>query len=233
MLPVLEHSKRANFFLFHIRGPLNFGCIFFKQEALTSQYEPYVPHYNLRLIRNRSWNILNIHKAKGQCTWMNFKKWVKNIQTAGFNGAHAVIRFYNVFLAVFSKISFQTYSYILIDIIRSLLCRIVGGLLNSFWKKQGFLASRRVILLVYTKREWRWSFFYLNNFHPRYIVKQGIDKTWLKIAYFGKSPLDRKKSFRFYAARITPKHWLLNNALTPSHIWKGKKLLTEVHTNHW
>ena len=108
-----------------------------------------------------------------------------------------------------------------------------GWLLNSFWKKQGFLASRRVILLVYTKREWRWSFFYLNNFHPRYIVKQGIDKTWLKIAYFGKSPLDRKKSFRFYAARITPKHWLLNNALTPSHIWKGKKLLTEVHTNHW
>ena len=35
--------------------------------------------------------------------------------------------FFNVFFPVFSKITFQTYSYILIDIIRSLLCRIVGG----------------------------------------------------------------------------------------------------------
>ena len=53
------------------------------------EYIPYAYHYNPLLIRKRSW-ILTIHKAKGHSTEMNFKKWVKSIQTAGYNGAHTV-----------------------------------------------------------------------------------------------------------------------------------------------
>ena len=48
-------------------------------------YVPYARHYNLLLIRNRS-QILTIHKAEGHST-MNFKKWVKTMQTADYNGA--------------------------------------------------------------------------------------------------------------------------------------------------
>ena len=57
---------------------------------------PYARHYNPLLIRNRSW-ILTIHKARIlrkkllEKTFLNFKKWVKNIQTAGYNGARTVL----------------------------------------------------------------------------------------------------------------------------------------------
>ena len=56
---------------------------------------PYERHYNLLLIRNCSW-ILTIHKTKIirkkplEKTFFNFKKWVKSIQTAGYNGARTV-----------------------------------------------------------------------------------------------------------------------------------------------
>ena len=56
---------------------------------------PYARHYNPLLIRNRSW-ILTIHKARIlrkkalEKTFLNFKKWVKSIQTAGYNGARTV-----------------------------------------------------------------------------------------------------------------------------------------------
>ena len=49
-------------------------------------YIPYARHYNPLLIRNHSW-IQTIHKTKGHSTLMNFKKWVKSIQAAGYNGA--------------------------------------------------------------------------------------------------------------------------------------------------
>ena len=57
---------------------------------------PYARHYNPLLIRNRSW-ILTIHKARilrkkpFEKTFLDFKKWVKIIQTAGYNGARTVI----------------------------------------------------------------------------------------------------------------------------------------------
>ena len=54
-------------------------------------YIPYRPLYNPLLIRNCPW-ILTIHKAKGHSTLMNFKKWLKSIQTAGYNGAHTVLK---------------------------------------------------------------------------------------------------------------------------------------------
>ena len=59
---------------------------------------PYARHYNPLLIRNRSW-ILTIHKARIlrkkplEKTFLDFKKWVKSIQTAGYNGARTV---YNI-----------------------------------------------------------------------------------------------------------------------------------------
>ena len=54
-----------------------------------------MPHYNPLLIRNRSW-ILTIHKDRIfwknllEKTFLTSKKWVKNIQTAGYNGARTV-----------------------------------------------------------------------------------------------------------------------------------------------
>ena len=51
----------------------------------------YAYHYSPLLIRNRSW-ILTIHKARIsrkknlEKTFYDFKKWVKSIQTAGYNG---------------------------------------------------------------------------------------------------------------------------------------------------
>ena len=54
--------------------------------------------YRTRAIITRSW-ILTIHKARIlwkkplKKTFLAFKKWVKNIQTAGYNGAHTVIVF--------------------------------------------------------------------------------------------------------------------------------------------
>jgi hypothetical protein len=56
---------------------------------------PYTRHYNPLLIRNRSW-ILAIHKDRIfwknllEKTFLASKKWVKNIQTAGYNGARTV-----------------------------------------------------------------------------------------------------------------------------------------------
>ena len=59
---------------------------------------PYARHYNPLLIRNRSW-ILTILKARIlrikalEKTFLDFKKWVKSIQTAGYNGARTVFGF--------------------------------------------------------------------------------------------------------------------------------------------
>ena len=56
----------------------------------------YARHHNLLLVRNRSW-ILTIYKDKiFQKTLLEnkemvFKKWVKSIQTAGYNGARTVL----------------------------------------------------------------------------------------------------------------------------------------------
>jgi hypothetical protein len=56
---------------------------------------PYTRHYNQLLIRNRSW-IVTIHKDRIfwknllEKTFLTFKKWVKNIQTEGYNGARTV-----------------------------------------------------------------------------------------------------------------------------------------------
>ena len=64
---------------------------------LKKYYLPYACHYNPLLIRNRSL-ILTIHKARilrkkpTEKTFFDFKKWVKSIQTAGYNGARAVIQ---------------------------------------------------------------------------------------------------------------------------------------------
>ena len=60
---------------------------------------PYPRHYNPLLIRNHSW-ILTIHKARIlnkkplEKTFLDSKKWVKRIQTAGYNGAHTVFIFF-------------------------------------------------------------------------------------------------------------------------------------------
>ena len=57
-----------------------------------------VCYYNPLLIRNQSW-ILTIHKDRKkplEKTFLVFKKWVKNIQTAGYNGARTVYENYNV-----------------------------------------------------------------------------------------------------------------------------------------
>ena len=59
---------------------------------------PYARDHNPFLIRNRSW-ILTIHKDK--VVWKNLpenkkmvlKKWVKNIQTAGYDGVSTVSTF--------------------------------------------------------------------------------------------------------------------------------------------
>ena len=58
-------------------------------------YLPYARHHNPLLIRNRSW-ILTIHKGRIlrkkplEKRFLDFKKWVKSIQTAGYNGACTV-----------------------------------------------------------------------------------------------------------------------------------------------
>ena len=48
--------------------------------------------YRTRATITCSW-ILTIHKAKDHSTWINFKKWIKRIQTAGYNGVRGVIFF--------------------------------------------------------------------------------------------------------------------------------------------
>ena len=57
---------------------------------------PYTHHQNPLLIRNHSC-ILTIHKAgilrkkPLEKTSVDFRKWVKSIQTAGYNGARTVV----------------------------------------------------------------------------------------------------------------------------------------------
>ena len=46
----------------------------------------YARHHNPLLITNCSW-ILTLHKGR---TFLTFKMWVKNIKTAGYNGARTV-----------------------------------------------------------------------------------------------------------------------------------------------
>ena len=71
---------------------LHFSVILFHKIKL-----PYARHYNPLLIRNRSW-ILTIHKARIlrkkplEKAFLDFKKWVKSIQTAGYNGERTVPR---------------------------------------------------------------------------------------------------------------------------------------------
>ena len=58
----------------------------------------YRRHHNPLFITNHSW-ILTIHKDRIfwkkllEKTFLTFKKWVKNIQTVGYNGARTVIQF--------------------------------------------------------------------------------------------------------------------------------------------
>ena len=58
---------------------------------------PYARNHNLLLNTNRS-SILTIHKSRIlrkkplEKTFLDFKKWVKSIQTAGYNGARTVVR---------------------------------------------------------------------------------------------------------------------------------------------
>ena len=58
---------------------------------------PYSRHHNPLLITNSSW-ILTIHKGRIfwkkllEKTFLTFKKWVKNIQTPGYNGVRLVVR---------------------------------------------------------------------------------------------------------------------------------------------
>ena len=58
----------------------------------------YARHYNPLLIRNHSL-ILTIHKVRFlrkkplEKQFLDFKKWVKSIQTAGYNGARTVVKF--------------------------------------------------------------------------------------------------------------------------------------------
>jgi hypothetical protein len=59
---------------------------------------PYRHHYNPLMIRNRSRKITThkdriLRKMPLEKTFLNFKKWVKSIQTAGYNGARTVCYF--------------------------------------------------------------------------------------------------------------------------------------------
>ena len=56
-----------------------------KNNSLNINRIPYARHYNPLLIR-----ILTIHKPLEK-TFLDFKKWVKSIETAGYNGARTVL----------------------------------------------------------------------------------------------------------------------------------------------
>ena len=64
------------------------------------RYIPYKRHYNPLLIRNHSW-ILTIHKDRIfwkkllEKMFLASNKWVKNIQTSGYNGARTVYKWIN------------------------------------------------------------------------------------------------------------------------------------------
>ena len=70
--------------------------IFLYLWTLNQDHLPYARHHILLLIRNHSW-ILTIHKARMlrkkplEKPFLDFKKWVKSIQTASYNGARTVI----------------------------------------------------------------------------------------------------------------------------------------------
>jgi hypothetical protein len=67
-----------------------------KKGSIIFKNIPYARHHNPLCIRNRSW-ILTIHKARIlrkkplEKTFLAFKKWVKSIQTAGYNGTRTVL----------------------------------------------------------------------------------------------------------------------------------------------
>ena len=56
-------------------------------------YLPYARHYNLLLIRNCSWILRPefYEKKPLENPFLDFKKWVKSLQTAGYNGTRTVI----------------------------------------------------------------------------------------------------------------------------------------------
>ena len=76
---------------------------------------PYACHHNPLLIINRFW-ILSVHKARIlrkktlEKTFLDFKKWVKSIQTAGYNGARTVY-IWKIILLFSSRPFFVFYPY--------------------------------------------------------------------------------------------------------------------------
>ena len=87
-----EASKAADGWRMNEFGELYWGAFSLDYDLLQL---PYARYYNPLLIRNRSW-ILTIHKARIlrkkllKKLFLDFKKWVKNMQTAGYNGARTV-----------------------------------------------------------------------------------------------------------------------------------------------
>ena len=103
-LDIFSSRKQELLKYFSIFFFLLLSSIFFFQlwsNIANMSYIPYARHYNPLLIRNRSL-ILTIHKTKIlrkkplEKTFLDFKKWVKNIQTAGYNGARTVLGFRNM-----------------------------------------------------------------------------------------------------------------------------------------
>ena len=70
-------------------------CITYIGLVITNKYKIFI--YRTRAIINCSW-ILTIHKARILRKknlikmFLDFKKWVKSIQTAGYNGARTVYK---------------------------------------------------------------------------------------------------------------------------------------------
>ena len=75
---------------------INFASFVLLSLSLNS-YIPYARHHNPLLIRNRSW-ILTIHKARIlrkkllEKTFLDFKKWIKSIQTAALFGLYYITK---------------------------------------------------------------------------------------------------------------------------------------------
>ena len=86
-----QYFKDANWFFyqFKINSLFSIRWIYWNQI-------PYARHYNPLLIRNRSW-ILTIHKTRIlrkkplEKSFLDFKKWVKSIQTAVYTAERFVI----------------------------------------------------------------------------------------------------------------------------------------------
>ena len=84
-----------------ILSPHEYHPRFIKNHWSTTHIQAWLPstrHHNQLLIRNRSW-ILTIHKARIlrkkpiEKTFLDFKKWVKSIQTTGYNSPCMVLYF--------------------------------------------------------------------------------------------------------------------------------------------